>query len=363
MSSTSPTDLHDLPTPTLVVDADLLQRNIADMASYAATQGLALRPHAKTHKTPRVADLQRDAGALGLTVATVGEAEVFADAGHTDLFVAYPVWLDADRTRRVRALLERASLVLGVDSAEGARRLAAQLGADRGRLRVRVEVDSGHHRSGVAPEEAGDVAEAAEHAGLDVDGVFTFPGHAYSPSAQADVAGQESDALGRAAAALRRRGVEEPVVSGGSTPSARETTAGVLTELRPGVYVFGDAQQWELGTTTPDRIALTCWATVVSHAGGRAVLDSGSKAIGADRSAWATGHGRLLDHPDARIVQLSEHHAVVDRFTGPLPPLGSHLRVVPNHVCNAVNLVDRLVVVRDTCVVDTWDVAARGANT
>jgi D-serine deaminase-like pyridoxal phosphate-dependent protein len=93
------------------------------------------------------------------------------------------------------------------------------------------------------------------------------------------------------------------------------------------------------------------------------VLDSGSKVIGADRSSWATGHGRLLDHPDARIVQLSEHHAVVDGFTGALPPLGSHLRVVPNHVCNAVNLVDELVVVQDSQVVDTWTVAARGANT
>ena len=182
MSPEAPS-VHELVTPALVVDLDLLQRNVTDMASYAATQGFVLRPHAKTHKTPRIADLQRHAGALGLTVATVGEAEVFADAGHTDLFVAYPLWLDADRTARIRALLDRASLVVGVDSAEGARRLAAQIGDDRDRLRVRVEVDSGHHRSGVAPEEAGDVAEAAERAGLVVDGVFTFPGHSYSPGA------------------------------------------------------------------------------------------------------------------------------------------------------------------------------------
>lgn len=355
--------LDALPTPSLVVDADLLQRNVTEMASYAATHGLDLRPHAKTHKTLPIADLQRAAGAVGLTVATVAEAEVFAAAGHTDLFVAYPLWLDAARTRRVRELLGRAELTLGVDSADGARRLAAQLGSDAARVRVRVEVDSGHHRSGVAPAAAGDVADAAAHVGLVVAGVFTFPGHSYSPGVQDDVAGQESDALGRAAAAVRRRGVDEPVVSGGSTPSAGSTKGGVLTELRPGVYVFGDAQQWALGTTTPDRIALTCWATVVSHAAGRAVLDSGSKVIGADRSAWTSGHGRLLDHPDARIVQLPEHHAVVDGFTGPLPPLGSHLRVVPNHVCNAVNLVDQLTVVQDGHVVDTWPVAARGANT
>ena len=102
---------------------------------------------------------------------------------------------------------------------------------------------------------------------------------------------------------------------------------------------------------------------MVSHAGGRVVLDSGSKALGADRAPWATGFGRLLDHPDARIVQLSEHHAVVDRLDGSLPPLGSHLRVVPNHVCNAINLADTMTVARGGRVVATWPVAARGANT
>jgi D-serine deaminase-like pyridoxal phosphate-dependent protein len=135
-------------------------------------------------------------------------------------------------------------------------------------------------------------------------------------------------------------------------------TGEVLTELRPGVYVFGDAQQWELGTTTPERIALTCVATVVSHAGGNVVLDSGSKAIGADRQGWATGFGRLLDHLDARIVQLSEHHAVVEWGAGPRPELGSQVRVVPNHVCTAVNLADELV----TSDGDVWLVTARGRN-
>ena len=357
------TDLQELPTPALVVDVEVLQRNIDDMAAYAERAGLALRPHAKTHKSPAVAHLQRAAGAVGLTVATVGEAEVFADSGHTDLFVAYPLWLDHDRTRRVRALLDRADLALGVDSPEASRRIAAQLGADTARVRVLVEVDSGHHRSGAAPDDAGIVAECAGHAGLDVAGVFTFPGHSYSPGAADDVAAQEADALARAAASLRDHGVEPRVVSGGSTPTAGRTHADPVTELRPGVYVFGDAQQWELDTVEPDRIALTAWSTVVSHASGRVVLDAGSKVIGADRSPWATGHGRLLDHPRARVVQLSEHHAVVAWDEGPPPELGSRVRVVPNHVCNAVNLVDELVAVRAGEVVDRWPVAARGANT
>jgi D-serine deaminase-like pyridoxal phosphate-dependent protein len=353
------TGRDDRPTPHLVVDADVLDANIAAMAAFARDHGLVLRPHAKTHKSPDVARLQLDAGAVGLTVATVSEAEVFAAGGCTDLFVAYPLWVDAGKGARLRALAGSVGITVGVDSVEGARALAAQLpGAS-----VLVEVDSGQHRSGVAPAEAGLLAESAVHAGLDVRGVFTFPGHSYSPGVAADVAAEESAALRTAVASLTQHGVEALVASGGSTPSARGADDGVLTELRPGVYVFGDAQQWELGTIEPTAVALTCVATVVSQAGGHLVLDSGSKALGADRAPWATGYGRLLDHPDARITALSEHHAVVSWPDQPLLPLGSRVRVAPNHVCNAVNLADELVVTRGGETVDVWPVAARGAVT
>jgi D-serine deaminase-like pyridoxal phosphate-dependent protein len=137
-----------------------------------------------------------------------------------------------------------------------------------------------------------------------------------------------------------------------------------MTEMRPGVYVFGDAQQLELGSIPPDAIALTALATVVSRPPGRVVLDAGSKVLGPDRAPWATGNGRLLDHMGARITQMSEHHAVVAWEDGSPPPeIGSRLRVVPNHVCIAVNLVDELVVCEAGAVVDRWPVAARGANT
>ncbi len=348
-----------LATPCLLVDGDRLDANIEAMAATADRLGVALRPHAKTHKCPEIARRQVAAGAAGLTVATVSEAEVFAAAGFDDLFIAYPLWVDPGKGGRLRRLRELASLTLGVDSAEGARTLAAQLPG----ARVLVEVDSGHHRSGVPPERAGEVADAATHAGLEVPGVFTFPGHSYAPDAPRPSALAEAEALAAAAASLRERGIDPAVLSGGATPSAGHVPPGSMTEMRPGVYVFGDAQQWELGSTTPDRIALTCLATVVSHAGGNVVLDSGSKVLGADRAPWATGYGRLLDHPDARVTLLSEHHAVV---TWPhdteRPELGSRLRVVPNHVCNAVNLADALVVVRDGAVEGTWPVAARGAN-
>jgi D-serine deaminase-like pyridoxal phosphate-dependent protein len=346
--------LHDRPTPYLLVDADLVQDNVAAMAAHAREHGVRLRPHAKTHKSTTLAGLQLAAGAVGLTVATVSEAEVFAAAGCPDLFVAYPLWVDAGRGARLRELRRRATVTVGVDSGEGARALAAQLpGAS-----VLVEVDCGHHRSGVRPEQAGAVAEAAARSGLDVRGVFTFPGHSYEPGVGADVAAQESAALRTAVGSLTDHGIDAVVVSGGSTPTAVAADGDVLTELRPGVYVFGDAQQWELGTTEPGRIALTCLATVVSHGDGTVVLDSGSKALGADRPGWATGWGRLLDHPDARLTMLSEHHAVVAWNGSPPPPLGRRLRVVPNHVCSAVNLADELVLTTG----EVWPVSARGAN-
>ena len=343
------------PTPFLAVDATVLDANIERVAAWADDRGLSLRPHAKTHKSPEIAHRQEDAGVSGLTVATVGEAEVFAQSGFDDLFIAYPLWLDEERRLRIRRLAERSTVRVGFDSLAAARGLVG-IG-----VTGLVEIDSGHHRSGVVPAEAGELAAVAAGEGLDVLGVFTFPGHSYAPGGRQAAAGQEAEALATAVASFREAGLVARVVSGGSSPSLAATGAG-LTESRPGVYVFKDAQQWELGACTPEQVALTCHATVVSHAGGRLVLDSGSKVLGADRPAWASGFGRLLDHPDARIVILSEHHAVADLFGEALPPLGSTVRVVPNHACNAVNLVDEYTVLEQGRLVDRWAVAARGMN-
>ncbi len=354
-------------TPYLVVDDQLLEQNLAAMASHAARLGVALRPHAKTHKTPEIAHRQLAHSAVGLTVATVGEAEVFADAGVGDLFIGYPIWAAGPRADRLHALAARVRLRVGADSIGGVRMLAAAVRAghvDAAPLAIAVEVDSGHHRSGIAPGEAAKVAAAALDSGLLVDGVFTFPGHSYAVGGAASAAGDEAAALRIARDALTAAGIPCPVVSGGSTPSARAADGGVLTELRPGVYLFGDAQQWELGTIEPTTIALTARATVVSRRDGVAVVDAGSKILGADRAVYASGYGRLLDHPDARITALSEHHATVTFPAGDVvPPLGAVLRVVPNHVCNAVNLVDQLVVHRAGAEVGVWAIAARGRNT
>jgi D-serine deaminase-like pyridoxal phosphate-dependent protein len=173
----------------------------------------------------------------------------------------------------------------------------------------------------------------------------------------------EARALQEAQAALWQAGVHADLRSGGSTPTAAIVIEGALNEMRPGVYVFNDAQQVELGAADWDAVAVTAAATVVSRHGRDLVLDAGSKVLGADRPSWASGSGRLPDYPQARIGAMSEHHATVSFAEGaPLPELGSLVRVAPNHVCAAVNLADLLVLTAGGAVQDEWQVAARGRN-
>jgi D-serine deaminase-like pyridoxal phosphate-dependent protein len=354
-------------TPAVVVDSGTLDGNLRAMADSAAHRGLALRPHGKTHKSAEIARRQLALGAAGLTVATVGEAETFAAAGVTDIFIAYPVWADDGRSGRLRDLAGRIQLSVGVDSAAGVRRLAGALAGAP--AQVLVEVDCGLRRSGVAPAGAAAVAAAADDAGLRLAGVFTFPGHSYAPGAPVPAAADEAAALAAAAASLAEAGLPCPVRSGGSTPSAALSLGpaddGPVTELRPGVYAFNDAQQVVLGTSAVDQVALAILATVVSvPAADRFILDSGAKVLGPDRPSWAPGHGLLPDFPDSVITGLWEHHAVVRHPADqPLPQVGDQVVVLPNHVCTVVNLVDSLYIAEDAQIVDVWPVTARGRNT
>jgi D-serine deaminase-like pyridoxal phosphate-dependent protein len=381
--------------PGLVVDEDVLDRNLAAMAQDAARRGIALRPHVKTHKCLEIARRQLGLGAIGLSVATVGEAEVFADGGFADLFIAYPVWAGGGRGERLARLARRVALLVGADSPAAVRRLAGALG-DGATAGVMVEVDCGLARSGVAPRDAAAVAAEAAAAGLEVAGVFTFPGHSYAPGAGPAAAADEAAALAQAAGALEAAGIPCPVRSGGSTPTAALAQGGAVTELRPGVYAFNDAQQVTLGTCGMGEVALAAVATVVSvPTAGRFVLDAGSKILGPDRPAWAPGHGLLPGYPGWRVSGLWEHHAVVTRAPagagphgagtaaghggpaedgGPAadgepaagdepPKVGERVIVVPNHVCTAVNLASELYVMRDGKVSGRWPVSARGRNT
>lgn len=347
----------DVETPAVVVDVRRLERNLARMAAAAAVAGVALRPHAKTHKCLPVARRQLSGGAVGLTVATLAEAEAFAAGGCPGVFIAYPLWAGSgDRGARLAALRDLTDLRVGVDSAAAAARLAAAAPG----LQVLVEVDSGQHRSGVAVAGVVALADTCRELGLDVIGAFTHPGHAYSSPADVPrAAADERAALTAAGAALAKIIDVQPVLSGGSTPTAAAGLSAPLTEVRPGTYAFGDRQQLHLSHLTERDIALVVAARVVSvQRPGEAVLDAGSKALSTDRPSWLPGHGLILEAPEATVAILSEEHAVVRGLTTGLS-VGDLVCVVPNHVCTVVNLTSELAVVSDGAVIDRWPVCAR----
>ena len=357
--------LNDLSTPAVLVDLDVLERNVARMAERARQHGVRLRPHAKTHKIVSIGRLQTAAGAVGLSVAKTSEAEVFADAGFDDLFVAFPV-VGPDKGRRLVRLAERIRLAVGTDSVEGARTLAEPF-AQAGRvLDVMLKVDVGYHRVGVEPDRAPAVAgQIAELRGLRLRGVFTHAGHAYvqeTPEAVAAVASHEGKALALVAEMLRDAGLPVEQVSVGSTPTARHamTVTGV-TECRPGNYVFHDASQVALGSCRLEDCAMTVVATVVSvPAPDRAVVDAGSKTLSSDPlRPHAGGHGRILGRL-SRLEKLSEEHGVIAVQPGESFRVGERVRILPNHACVVTNLHDRLWAVRGETVEDELPVAARG---
>lgn len=350
----------NIDTPALVVDLDRLRSNVETMGRTVRSRGLRLRPHAKTHKCLEIAALQREAGADGLTVATLSEAEVFAAAGFTDLLVAYPLFPVGAKAERLRRLLDTAEVTVGVDNAAGATAVA-DAAAGR-RVPVVIEVDSGQHRTGVGPSQVVRLAEHCHALGLDVSGVFTHGGHCYgSPEAPEEAASDEGDALAEAHDALRDAGFDITLVSAGSTPTTGRPRPPQVTEERPGSYVFYDRQQLALGACAPEQVALSVAATVVSSGPDRFVVDAGSKALAMDRPSWLVGHGAVWSHAGATVSRLSEHHGVVESGPG-APAVGEVVFVTPNHACNVVNLFDEYVVVQAGDVVDRWRVAARGRN-
>jgi len=352
-------------TPALVVDLDRMDAAIALMQRSMSERGVALRPHAKTHKSIEVGRRQLAAGASGLTVGTIGEAEVFADGGLRELFIAYPLVPLGPKADRLRALAARTSLRLGIDSVVGARAIASALGDARDRAKVLVEIDSGGRRSGTPPEAAGAVARAAADLGLEVVGVFTHGGHSYhGPDARAAAADDEVRCLTEAAASLRAAGIAPIVISAGSTPSALGSARGAVNEERPGTYVFGDRQQVALGSIAPDAVAAVVAARVtsVSEAGRRFVIDAGAKTLTKDVPAYVSGHAAIPEL-DAVIARVSDYHGVVEVPDGAaLPEIGQVVVVVPNHVCPVVDLFDGFHVVRDGAIVDGWRVDAHSRS-
>jgi D-serine deaminase-like pyridoxal phosphate-dependent protein len=359
------TPLEDLATPAVLVDLDVLERNVRRMQDRAAAAGVALRPHAKTHKSPEVGRLQIAAGARGLTLAKTSEAEVFAGLGFDDIFVGYPV-VGADKARRLLALSDRIRIAVGVDSLVGARSLAEVFHAAGRRLRVRLKIDCGFRRVGVAPADALPLAlRLSETPGLELEGVFTHAGHGYggpTPEDAARIGTAEARTVAETADSLRAAGLPIGDVSVGSTPTVAAAMRGPgVTECRPGTYVYNDRCQVALGSAAPEDCAMTILATVVSApAPDRAVVDAGSKTLSSDpMRPTLDGFGRVVGR-ESRVGRVSEEHGVLAVAAGEVFRVGERVRLLPNHACAVSNLHDALVAIRGGRVEGRITVAARG---
>ncbi len=361
----------DLDTPALIVDLEAMRLNIADMAAFAAERGARLRPHAKTHKTPAIGKMQLEAGAVGLTLAKLGEADVFAEAGCTDILVAYPL-VGPIKHRHLLQLCERANITTVVDHPEIAEGLSRTMSSSGRTLPVMVEVDTGLHRCGVLPgEPACELALAvARLPGLRFAGLLTHEGHAMTAGnpGQVRASGLSAGALMvETAALIRKAGLEVPVISVGLTATAKITaTVEGVTEMRPGIYVFYDRSEVLHGLVRWERCAARVLATVVTRpAPDRIVLDCGTKALSSDRvgiTPPVAGHGYVMGHPDWEVSRLSEEHAVVTLPPGDPVRIGERVEVIPNHICPVINLFDTMVITRGDEVLDRWAVAARGKS-
>ena len=353
-------------TPAVVIDLDVVERNIAAMASAMAERGVRLRPHVKTHKSVRLAQLQIQAGATGITAGTLGEAEVMADGGIDDIFIAYPLWATGEKAERIRALHDRVRLAVGLESAHAARLLGTAVRGSRRPLEVLIEVDSGERRTGIVRAEAAvAIARAARDAGLVVRGLFTHGGHGYrSPAATAGAARDEVNCLRDAADVLAAAGFEVAELSAGSTPTAVQSATDGVTEERPGTYVFGDRQQVALGSIAPTDVGLVVAASVVSDGiDGQVVLDAGAKVLARERTPLLEGIACVPVLGGAAVDRAYDYHGVVELGDPAIrPALGTVLAVVPNHVCPVVNLANELVAVRSGALVGRWPVDARGLN-
>lgn len=342
-------------TPAVLIDLDKVERNLRRAQDYADRHALPLRPHIKTHKLVRFARRQIDLGAVGITCQKLGEAEVMADAGISDVLLPYNI-VGPQKLARLKALAGRTRLAVTADSADTVEGLARTFADSALPLSVLVECDTGMGRCGVqSPEAAVDLARTVEAApGLSFRGLMTYP---------AAGAVEETAAwLARAKAALIAANLAPEIVSNGGTPDLwRAHEVEGATEHRPGTYIYLDRFQVAKGVGVLGDCALTVLSTVVSRpTATRAVIDAGSKALTSD-TLGLEGFGLVLGYPDAVICSLSEEHGTIDVSACPDPPhIGERLRIVPNHACVVSNLFDRVTLVSGDDVVETVPVDARG---
>ena len=358
---------RELSTPALAIDLDVVERNLDRMAKLCRDQGVGVRPHTKTHKSPEVAKMQIDRGAVGLTVAKVGEAEVMVGAGLDDILIAFPIF-GAEKLRRIAQLAKVRRVLLSLDHEATARELSNAAAAQGATIGVLVEFDAGFHRCGLAPGPACvELARKIEKLpGLEFRGLMTYFGHVWGTAEERrNEALRTAEPVAKALDAFQEEGLHVEIVSGGSTPSSEfaHLVPG-LTDIRPGVYVYNDLNTYHQGACRLEDCAARIVTTVVSTAvPGKVIIDSGSKTFSSDLlgSGPKSGYGYVVEAPDASIIKLNEEHGHLDITKSAHQfHVGEVLTVIPNHVCTCVNMHDEIFVARRGEVEGAWRVAARG---
>ena len=300
-------------------------------------------------------------------MAKVGEAEVMADAGLDDIFIAYPL-VGELKLRRLAALAERARITIAADSLQVARGISALAAAAGVKIGVLAEFNTGFRRCGmpVCESSMAVVRQIHDLPGLKWRGIMVYPGHIMANAGtRPELIAAENLVMGKLMALLESAGIKCPVVSGGNTPAAYASHEFIgVTEIRPGTYIFNDENTVSAEAATWEDCAARVLTTVVSRSvSGRAIIDAGSKTLTADQleSGDGIGYGYVCEYPDIKIDALSEEHGHLDiSQASRAPQVGDRLYVVPNHICPAINLHDIVYGIQGEEVVCEWKVAARG---
>jgi D-serine deaminase-like pyridoxal phosphate-dependent protein len=360
--------VSELETPALLIDLDIFERNLRKVAGYAKSHDLRLRPHTKTHKVPDIGRKQLESGAAGLTVAKVGEAEVMVNSGTADLLVAYPV-IGRAKLERLAEVARKTKVTVALDSAFAARQLSDAAREGQVTFGVLAETDVGLARVGVPPgEELIQLAQTIERLPrLTFEGITFYPGHIKQFGEEADEAMRELSATVRGILdQFKAAGIAVKIVSGGSTPTLfRSHEVSGLSEIRPGTYVYNDVNTVRTGVCGWDECAASVMVTVVSTSAkkGQMIVDGGSKTFSSDRLLFSSeaSFGRVMEATESVFHSMNEEHGFVDiRRAGVEFSVGDRVRIIPNHICVAVNLHERVYGVRGGEVEKVWAVEARG---
>ena len=363
--------LEKLETPCIVIDMAKTEENVVKMQAAADAYHCSLRPHIKTHKMPVFTRMQLSHGAAGITCAKVSEAEVMADGGAEDIFIAYPMVGDF-RIKRAIELAKRVKrLILAVDSMECAKVLNEAAKAESLILEVRLEVDTGAKRTGVLRSRAAELAKQIHGlTNLKLTGIYTFKSLVYhdEPTVDKHLAGlEEGDLMEQIAEDIRKAGVPIEDVSAGSTPTGLEVAkTGKVTEIRPGTYIFNDHMLCMEGAANREDIAVRIYATVVSvPCKEYAVIDGGTKTFPMDilldtAPYYYPGYALVVGNEDLRLRRMNEEHGIITSMKGDTGlKVGDKIELIPIHVCTAINMQNQVYLYDGEKLIQE-KVAARG---